>query len=308
MKKWVLALLLFVLTSSLVACRQTSSNYDIYASIYPIEYLAKRIAGEHLSVGASYPRGADVHEYEPPANQIVKMSRSKVLFYIGAGLEGFLVEAKKSTFEKSGCELVELSTFVPLVSFEELGGDIEHHHIADPHIWLDPLRMKTLAEVIRDKIMLIDPEHSDDYLANATDLIKDLDDLHARYIELLNNPIYTEKTILVDHDAYVYWEERYDITRIHTRIENHSCEIIPSEFSRNLSLIAEKNIKYIIVTKNESACPVVNQYVSQANLSVEYLHSLATISRAEEESGLDYLEIMYTNLSILTRVLPKALS
>ncbi len=306
MKKIFSLFLLFISLISLYACHNPNNNYDIYASIYPLEYLAKRIVGNHLKVGSSYPRGADVHEYEPPANQIVKMSKSKILFYIGAGLEGFLGEAKKSAFEKSGCQLVELSTFVNLVSFEEIGGEGDHKHIADPHIWLDPLRMIVLAEVIRDKVIAIDPNNASDYQANASLVINDLNTLHDRYVELLlENPVYSDLSILVDHDAYAYWEDRYGIKRIHTRIENHSCEIIPSEFNKNLAIIEEKNIKYIIVTKNESTCPIVEQYITKANLTKEYIHSLATITKSEEEKGIDYLEVMYINLSILTKVLPK---
>ncbi|MFA7126952.1 MAG: zinc ABC transporter substrate-binding protein [Bacilli bacterium] len=305
MKKFIAILLLVLMGVMLPGCKTTASTYDIYASIYPIEYLVKRIVGEHLTVGSSYPRGADVHEYEPPANQIVRMSRSKVLFYIGANLEGFLVDAASSTFENSGCELVELSTYVELVNFSDALHQEGHDDIADPHIWLDPMRMATLAAVIRDKVILIDPDHTSDYEVNATALIQDLHTLDETYTNLLDQSNYKSKTIVVDHDAYVYWEERYGIERIHTRIENHSCEIIPSEFSKNVELILSLGIKYIVVTKNESSCPVVSQYAEQAGLTIEYIHSLATITNAEEASGLDYLEIMYLNLSSLTKILPK---
>ena len=305
MKKPFVLLLLMLLAFILPGCNTTSNDYDIYASIYPIEYLVKRIVGDKLSVGSSYPRGADVHEYEPPANQIVRMSRSKVLFYIGAGLEGFLVNAASSAFVDSGCELIELSSYVSLVNFGDVEHETDHEHIADPHIWLDPMRMITLAGVIRDKVMEIDPFNGAIYSANADDLIDDLHTLDLAYTNLLNQDIYSTKTIVVDHDAYVYWEERYGINRIHTRIENHSCEIIPSEFSKNLTEIQALNIKYIIITKNESTCPVVAQYVEQAGLTIESIHSLATITKAEEDSGLNYLEIMHTNLSILTKILPK---
>ncbi|MDD4211921.1 MAG: zinc ABC transporter substrate-binding protein [Bacilli bacterium] len=308
MKKIIGLVLLLVTLAILPGCELSSSSYDVYASIYPIEFMVKRIVGDHLTVGSSYPRGADVHEYEPPANQIVKMSRSKILFFIGAGLEGFLVNAENSVFVNSGCELVELSTYVTLVNFGDAEAHEDHNHIWDPHIWLDPIRMITLAGVIRDKVVTIDPDHTADYEANTEVLITDLQTLHNTYQSLLNVSTYSTKTIVVDHDAYVYWEDRYGIERIHTRIENHSCEIIPSEFTKNIDLINSLGIKYIAVTKNVSSCPVVNQYIQQAGMTIEYLHSLSTITKAEEDSGLDYFEIMYTNLSILTKILPKVQS
>ena len=87
---------------------------DIYASIYPVYYITDYIVEDKLVVKQVYPTGADVHEYDPGnGKEIVKMSKAKVMFYIGAGLEGF-INKSKPIFDKHPIKLVELSANLQL--------------------------------------------------------------------------------------------------------------------------------------------------------------------------------------------------
>ena len=58
----------------------------------------------------------------------------------------------------SGIRTVELSTYLPLLKFEEEGVEEDHHEdhhhgVYDPHVWLDPENMKTMAAIIRDELI-----------------------------------------------------------------------------------------------------------------------------------------------------------
>lgn len=308
MKKIIIMMTSIIASLILIGCNIRHEPVDIYTSIYPLEFMTKEIVGDHLSVRSIYPRGADVHEFEPPASVIINMAKSKGIFYIGAGLEGFMVSAANTTFANMSEKLLELSKFVTLVEPGFIHESSDPHHNGfgyDPHIWLDPLRMIVMAEKILERVIDIMPEQDDVFRDNAADLIKRLNKLDDDFIASTEDPRIIRKIILVDHDAYIYWEERYGIERMRARVDNHSCEVIPKVFFENLALIEQYGIKHIAVTAYEYQCAVTNQYVQQANLTKVTLHHLATISDDDFEQNKDYFELMYQNLSILRLMFPK---
>ncbi len=66
MKKIILLMLAIVSLVTVSGCKD-SKKVDIYISVYPIEYIVKQIVKEDLVVESIYPRGAEVHDFEPTA-------------------------------------------------------------------------------------------------------------------------------------------------------------------------------------------------------------------------------------------------
>ena len=166
MKK-IIAIILIILTLLILpGCTTDDENVDVYASIYPVYFITDYIVKDKLVVKQVYPTGADVHEYDPGnGRDIVKMSKAKIMFYIGADLEGF-IEKSVSIFEQQPIQLVELSEYIKLCKqtsdgYAYLTKEEKENTkgIADTHIWLDPLRMVSMAEIILNNIILICKKH-----------------------------------------------------------------------------------------------------------------------------------------------------
>lgn len=283
---------------------------DIYASIYPVYYITDYIVEDKLVVKQVYPTGADVHEYDPGnGKEIVKMSKAKVMFYIGAGLEGF-INKSKPIFDKHPIKLVELSANLQLCKqtndgFEYLTEeDNKKMSLADTHVWLDPLRMLSMAEVVLQNVIEIDPENQEFYQENFNSLKERLVKLDNEYTLKLNDEDF-DKIIMVDHDSYLYWEERYGIKRIRTRIDNESCDATPSNIEKNIELARAHNIKFIVTTQNETVCGIIDKYASTLEAEVVEINHLSTLYKSDIENQRDYFKIMYDNLNILLRILPK---
>ena len=292
-------------------CINDNEEVDIYASIYPVYFLTDYIVEDKMVVKQVYPTGADVHEYDPGnGREIVKMSKAKIMFYIGADLEGF-IEKSKNTFATQPIKLVELSSHVKLcrqtsdgysyLSNEELELT---RGVADTHIWLDPLRMVKMAEVILTSIVAVDPENEEFYQENAAKLISKLKALDEEYVTKLSDPS-INKIMLVDHDSYLYWEERYGIKRIRTRVDNESCESNPSNINEVVTKAKENNIKYIVTTANETVCGIIDKYAKTLEAEKVEMNHLSTLYRKEIKEGKDYFSIMKSNLDTLLKILPK---
>lgn len=292
-------------------CIDEDEKVDIYASIYPVYFMADYIVQDKLVVKQVYPVGADVHEYDPGnGRDLVRMSKAKIMFFIGAGLEGFITKSE-AIFEKEPIELVELSQYVKLCKQTSDGfaylteEELEvSRGVADKHIWLDPIRMITMAEVMVEKIIKIDPENEDFYKTNTEKLILELRKLDKAYSESLNN-LDLFKMIMVDHDSYLYWEERYGLQRLRTRVNNDSCESNPSNISATLEKAKEYNIKYIVTTENETVCGIIDKYASLIDAEIVEMNHLSTLYKDDVNNGKDYFSIMYDNLEILKKILSK---
>ena len=154
-----------------------NNNNDILSDQRVIEYFETRIRVRDCDNG----------------KEILKMSKAKIMFYIGADLEGF-IEKSEAIFSDKPIKLIELSNYVQLCKqtgdgftyltkedFEMAKG------VADTHIWLDPLRMVKMAEVILGNLIEIDPENESEYRKNAEELIAKLKELDNEFVTKLSN-------------------------------------------------------------------------------------------------------------------------
>lgn len=292
-------------------CTESKAAADIYTTIYPIEFIVREIVQNRYTVESVYPRGKDVHDYEASPKDLMRMSDAKLIFYIGLGLEVAVEGSLDSTLKDvpsvsvaKGLDLVELNS----------GSDVHTDHeeenvFYDPHVWLDPDKMSTIADTVLESILeTLKPEDEVFFQENTEHLKQQLHELDQDFYTVVNNPQISNKTILVDHDAYVYWEQRYGIKRIRLRNDNDSPDVIPSEMQKKITLARELGIRYICTTKNEVESSMISQYMVQLDITEEnkvQLHHLETITADEEKSGMDYFSIMRDNLRTLEKAFPK---
>lgn len=307
MKRLLAFLILIAIAPFMIGC-QKEEKADIYVSIYPLQYVVEKIVGDNMTVKSFYPYGTDIHEYEPSPASIINMATSKAIFYIGAGLEAFIEKAEGNTLSKD--ILVKMSNYVPMIepkSGTEYSGDEhgDHNHPVDPHIWLDPNRMITVTEVVFDRVCTLMPDKVDEFTKNKNELVNKLEKLDQDFKDLVADENIIEPIIVVDHDAYLYWEDAYGIKRIKTRLDNDSCTVIPSNFIKNVELIKQLKIKYITITQNESVCDIVDQYVKEAGVEKVTLYGIGLITKADLKAGRDYLFFMNENLRLLGIILPR---
>ena len=161
-----------------------------------------------------------------------------------------------------------------------------------------------MTEVILTSVCAIDPENEEYYQKNANELIYKLKVLDEEFKNKLSDEN-LNKIIIVDHDSYLYWEERYGIKRIRTRINNESCESNPSNINEVVSKAKENNIKYIVTTANETVCGIIDKYAKTLEAEIVEMNHLSTLYRDEIKSGQNYFSIMRDNLETLLKVLPR---
>jgi zinc transport system substrate-binding protein len=83
------------------------------------------------------------------------------------------------------------------------------HEGFDTHLWLDPVNAKAMAKEIEAKLVAADPANIAIYNKNTLALLKKIDALDAD-LKATVAPV-KDKPFVVFHDAYQYFEHRYDI-------------------------------------------------------------------------------------------------
>jgi len=218
----------------LLFAANTSANADIkvVTSIKPIHSLAS-----YLMDGVGKP-DLIVDGYNSPHAFAMKPSHAKMLqnadliFWVGEDMESFLEKPLNSIAKKA--EKIELMEIKGLNKLEfrernifeehEDNGHDEHkehghkedkhddhqghaHGEHDPHIWLDPMNAKVILSEMAEHLIENDQKNEAKYKENLKKAHKDLDKLTKKVKSELNKNFKS----IVFHDAYQYFEKRFDI-------------------------------------------------------------------------------------------------
>lgn len=178
----------------------------VFVSIPPQAFLVERIAGDLVETEILLPPGASPATYEPTPKQMAALDRSQLFLQIGAPFEGPVL-AKVADLMPD-VRIVDCRAGVEL---DPIGGDGHDHGdgLLDPHIWLDPGRMKTIADTTAKALQALLPVESraiEERLATLHAAIDDTDTRVARRLAPLAG-----HTLLVFHPAYGYFTRRYGL-------------------------------------------------------------------------------------------------
>ena len=84
------------------------------------------------------------------------------------------------------------------------------HGEFDPHIWLDPMNAKIIIKKVTNQLSKLDKDNSSTYKSNSKKALKEIDNL----IKQVKSDINKDAKVVVFHDAYQYFEKRFDVNII----------------------------------------------------------------------------------------------
>ena len=223
-------LTLFFLVFSLIS--SANAEVKVVTSIKPIHSLVS-----YIMDGVGKP-DVIVDGYNSPHGFSLKPSHAKMLenadlvIWVGEDLEAFLEKPLQTIVKKAkNIELMDLKGIKKLEFREknifeehddhkEKDGHKEHddhkekdgheghgHGEHDPHVWLDPINAKVIIKEITNQLVQLDSKNSSIYKSNSKKALTDIDKLVKDIKKELNKDL----RFVVFHDAYQYFENRFDI-------------------------------------------------------------------------------------------------
>lgn len=207
-----------------------ASDLKVVVSIKPFHSLVSTVM-QGVSEPALLLNGNNSpHTYSLRPSAAVKLQNADLVFWGGENLEGFLAKPIHSL--AAGARVVSfedtpgliLRPFRSVKEWQELDPESENdqdhvkkqeiHRLPgnDPHIWLDPLNAQKITQYLVQILSEFDPDNAQTYHSNGKKTRLRLSDLNIQLETKMSSV--SSKSYIVFHDAYQYFEKRYQLNPI----------------------------------------------------------------------------------------------
>jgi ABC-type Zn uptake system ZnuABC Zn-binding protein ZnuA len=181
----------------------------VVSSVAPIANLVRNVAGSRIDLVQLIPDGIDSHTFEPRPSDARAISEADLFILNGLDLEAPTLRMVSAN-QKPGSQVLLLADntitrdqWIFDFSFPESRGH------PNPHLWLNVAYARRYVELIRDKLVEMDPTNADYYQANAMQLIGRLDQLDQAIMAAAQTVPPQNRRLLTYHDSWAYWAPRY---------------------------------------------------------------------------------------------------
>ena len=223
-----------ILATTMLSSSMTLAYADVkvVASIKPVHSLVSAVMEGVAKPNLLVEGAASPHTYSLKPSQAKQLQDADIVFWMSHDLEAFLENSIENIAQKAvSVPLIESHNLTKL-NFREGGAFAAHghddhddkhdddhddkhdddHDEMDPHVWLDPQNSKALVHEIEEQLAKIDPKNAEIYEANASIIMKKLDNL-TNEIDVDLSPV-RGRGYVVFHDAYQYFEKRFGVSAI----------------------------------------------------------------------------------------------
>lgn len=345
-KLFLLAITLLLCLGIVTGCSsdgaKSNKKKSIVCTIFPeYDWVRQIVNGreDEFDITLLLNNGTDLHNYQPTADDMIKISSCDLLIYVGGESDGWIEDAIKTSVNKNmktvnlmeilkdslkeeevveGMEAEEekeTAEGLEAEKDEEVVGKKEAENTEcdgeeegpeyDEHVWLSLRNSAECVKVISSEIGSLDSEGASVYSANADKYIEELKSLDAEYVDTVKNA--TVNTLIFgDRFPFRYMTENYGL-KYYAAFLGCSAETEASfETITFLSnKVDELSLKYIFVLENSDtkiASTIISNTKNKGQ-EILVLDSLQSVTSKDIENGATYLGIMRSNLETLKKAL-----
>jgi ABC-type Zn uptake system ZnuABC Zn-binding protein ZnuA len=260
---------------------------DVVATTTQIADWARQVAGRDADVHQLLRPNTDPHEYEPRPDDVIAVSRAKLVLANGDGLEPWI----DRVVDQSGshARLVRLSADVPVrLAGEEAGRP-------DPHWWQDPREAIAAVRAIGAALARADPAHAAAYRANAAAYVARLRRLDATVAGCAGRLAPAQRKLVTDHDAFDYYARRYGFRVVGAVIpaQTTQAEASAGELARLVRQIRRERV--LAVFPEESVSPKVAEAVAREAGATARLRLYGDSLGPRDSAGGTYVGMVMAN-------------
>lgn len=279
--------------SSAAPTANTQPRLAVTVAAYPLQFLAERILGDNGSVTNLTAPGAEPHDLELSARQIADMASADAVVYI-AGFQASVDQAIASTPPKLA---IDVSKGISLLKAGEdgaaTGGEVPADAF-DPHIWLSPQNMITMARTINTALGSANPALASTLSANTDKLVSELSALNDNYHTGLATCQRTE--FITSHAAFGYLAHDYGLQQIPIAGLDPTQEPTAARIAAVQKLAKQYGVTTIFF-ETLVADTVAKSIAGDLGLKTAVLDPIEGITSTS--AGTNYLEVMQSNLKAL---------
>lgn len=221
------------------------SRLDVYAGIPPVAGVVDEIGGDLVQVHVLLRPGQSPHTFEPTPRQVMRLGESDLFLTVGLPFEKRIIE--KIHRAEDGLRTADASDGIVKRHMESPGShhDEDEHseqHL-DPHVWLSPPLLKTLAQNVARALVDADPEHEIRYRSNLDNYLKNTERVHTDIQQKLAP--YQGEEFFVFHPAFGYFADAYGLKQRAVEVQGKTPR--PQELEALIDRARETKAKVIFV-------------------------------------------------------------
>lgn len=268
-----------------------ATTLKLTVAAYPLEFLAQRIAGDTATVTNLTAPGAEPHDLELTAKQLADLGSSDALIYI-SGFQAAVDDALQAAPPKLAIDASTGLSLLDPAAAEE--GEAPRPGAHDPHIWLSPANMVTMAQTIDTALSTAHPELAATLSANTDKLVADLKALSESFTTGLATC--QRKDFVTSHAAFAYLARDYGLTQIPIAGIDATEEPTAARIAEVQKLAKESGVTTIFFETLVSPA-VAKSIAGDLGLKSAVLDPIEGITA--NSAGTNYLEVMQSNLKAL---------
>lgn len=215
--------------------------------------VVSQIVGNEAAVEVLIPVGADAHEYQPSAQQVATLTRADLVVANGLGLEEGLSDVLANA-RSDGANIIEVAPALdplPLSGYHAGTAVADATAGLDPHVWFDPDRVASGAELIATELAALDD--SIDWLGRARTYGEELATADDQIAEVLASIPEERRKLVTNHDAFGYLADRYGLEIVGVVIPGGSSLADPSsaELAQLVRVIRDEDVPAIFTESTQ---------------------------------------------------------
>ncbi len=194
MKKLLFSLF-FCAVSPLFAA--DSKPFTVVTTFTVIADMAQNVAGDDATVLSITKPGAEIHDYEPTPQDLVKAQQADLVLWNGLNLERW--------FERFFANVKDVPSVVVTEGVEPMsihGG--EYDGKPNPHAWMSVANAKIYVKNIEQALAKHDPAHAESYHQNAAAYLAKLEAMDAKLKEDVAKIPEAQRWLVSSEGAFSY--------------------------------------------------------------------------------------------------------
>ncbi len=298
---------------------KNKEKLSVVCTIFPEYDWTREILGNHAEdteITYLLDNGIDLHNFQPSANDMIKISECDMFIYVGGESDGWVDDAL-STANNKNMQVINLMEVMGNSAKEEeikegmMPEDEEESEEAveepeyDEHFWTSLRNAELFCIKISDSLCVLDPENADDYKKNLDDYTNKLDNLDKKFEKMITNaPVKT--LIFGDRFPFRYFVEDYGLDYYAAFV---GCSAETEASFETISFLAGKmdelnaDTIYAIENSDKSIAESIIQNTKRKDQSIAELNSMQSVTSEMISDGTTYLGLMEQNYIVLEETL-----
>lgn len=271
---------------------QTPAKLKVATTFTIIQDIAQNVAGEAAIIESITKPGAEIHDYQPTPQDIVRAQGAQLILWNGLNLERW--------FEKFFASLKDAKSAVVSEGIEPMpireGG---YAGKPNPHAWMSPKAGLVYVENIRKALVAADPGNAPIYARNAEAYAAKIRAIEAPLRQRLSRIPEGQRWLVTSEGAFSYLARDLDLREAYLWPINADEQGTPQQVRRLIDLVRKNRIPVVFSesTVSDRAARQVARETGARYGGVLYVDSLSTA----EGPVPTYLKLLEVTVETIAR-------